>query len=327
MAVNWKRVGGEAIDYGLLATGPGGATAQAALTLGTGKSAGEWVTGEETTTSNLGGDLFGAKSKRDANSFQQMQTAAQKKEAADIEAELANRGRPTMTAALDQQKEIVDLAGRYAQEGMPEAQRQMAEDNIARSQSQALSGASSLGAGLRALPQAQTQANQGYQQLASQDAQMANNNRSQYLGQMGNLASLQGQAEGYNVLMPYEQKMQEMQALKASSLNNQWNMYQQQIAQGQANQQLAMDAAGMAVQAAPLLAASDARLKENISHTGYSVEGIPTYTWNYKGGDVTFKGAMAQDLLETNPEAVVVMDSGYYGVNYSKIDVTLELVK
>ena len=79
---------------------------------------------------------------------------------------------------------------------------------------------------------------------------------------------------------------------------------------------------------------SDKRLKRNIAFIGNSPSGIPTYTFKYREGmnlangyttlDTvnTFVGAMAQDLLELAPEAVIMnQDDGYYRVDYSKIDV------
>ena len=83
-----------------------------------------------------------------------------------------------------------------------------------------------------------------------------------------------------------------------------------------------------------LTAPSDKRLKRNIAFIGNSPSGIPTYTFKYREGmnlangyttlDTvnTFVGAMAQDLLELAPEAVIMnQDDGYYRVDYSKIDV------
>jgi hypothetical protein len=67
---------------------------------------------------------------------------------------------------------------------------------------------------------------------------------------------------------------------------------------------------------------SDIRLKENINKTGISKSGIPIYTFNYKNDNTLWSGTMAQDLLSMGiNEAVSIMDNGYYGVNYNKIDV------
>ena len=77
---------------------------------------------------------------------------------------------------------------------------------------------------------------------------------------------------------------------------------------------------------------SDKRLKTDIHRIGISPSGIPVYTWKYREevGDLdqnvdtkgTYFGAMAQDLLELAPNAVLKNPlDGYYRVNYSKIDV------
>ena len=69
---------------------------------------------------------------------------------------------------------------------------------------------------------------------------------------------------------------------------------------------------------------SDVRLKENINKTGISKSGIPIYTFNYKGENKLWSGAMAQDLLSIGREdAVTIMNNGYYGVYYDKIDVDM----
>ena len=70
---------------------------------------------------------------------------------------------------------------------------------------------------------------------------------------------------------------------------------------------------------------SDIRLKENIKQVGVSPQGYKIYEFNYKGGDVRFRGAMAQDVLTKNPTAVGI-DQNYLTVDYSKIDVNMEVV-
>ena len=71
--------------------------------------------------------------------------------------------------------------------------------------------------------------------------------------------------------------------------------------------------------------ASDARLKENIEEVGVSPQGYKIYEFNYKGGNVRFRGAMAQDVLRKNPMAVGI-DQNYLTVDYNKIDVNMEVV-
>jgi len=70
---------------------------------------------------------------------------------------------------------------------------------------------------------------------------------------------------------------------------------------------------------------SDIRLKTDIKSIGTSPSGIPMYQFKYVWGDEVYQGAMAQDLLETHPHAVVMKPNGYYGVNYDEIDVDFSL--
>ena len=71
---------------------------------------------------------------------------------------------------------------------------------------------------------------------------------------------------------------------------------------------------------------SDIRLKENINKTGVSKSGIPIYTFSYKNDDQVWSGTMAQDLLEVGrDDAVLLMDNGYYAVDYNAIDVDMEI--
>ena len=72
---------------------------------------------------------------------------------------------------------------------------------------------------------------------------------------------------------------------------------------------------------------SDRRLKTNIDLVGYSKHfQIPIYTFNYKEDlNTTYKGVMAQDLLEMNLNHAVIIDKdGYYNVLYDLIDVDME---
>ena len=72
---------------------------------------------------------------------------------------------------------------------------------------------------------------------------------------------------------------------------------------------------------------SDARLKENITKIGNSPSGINIYEWNYIGKPQKYRGVLAQELLESHPDAVDLMPNGYLGVYYGKIDVKMEAVK
>ena len=77
--------------------------------------------------------------------------------------------------------------------------------------------------------------------------------------------------------------------------------------------------------ASPFIIKSDIRVKENIEQVGVSPQGYKIYEFNYIGGDVRFRGAMAQDVLKKNPMAVGI-DQNYLTVDYSKIDVAMEVV-
>ena len=70
---------------------------------------------------------------------------------------------------------------------------------------------------------------------------------------------------------------------------------------------------------------SDTKLKENIEEVGVSPDGYKIYEFNYKGFKDRWRGAMAQDVVKTNPMAVHIQN-GYLAVDYSKIDVNMELV-
>ena len=70
---------------------------------------------------------------------------------------------------------------------------------------------------------------------------------------------------------------------------------------------------------------SDIKLKENIEEVGLSPDGYKIYEFNYKGFKDRWRGAMAQDIVKKNPMAVSVQDN-YLTVDYSKIDVNMELV-
>tara|TARA_Y100001938_G_scaffold148837_1_gene233701 strand:+ start:759 stop:2231 length:1473 start_codon:yes stop_codon:yes gene_type:complete len=86
---------------------------------------------------------------------------------------------------------------------------------------------------------------------------------------------------------------------------------------------------GTVATVAPML--SDDRLKYNINKVGNSKKGIPIYTFKYrfdgKHGP-TYKGTSAQDLIAMGREDAVVQKEkdGFYSVDYSKLDVDMEVV-
>jgi len=80
-----------------------------------------------------------------------------------------------------------------------------------------------------------------------------------------------------------------------------------------------IDAGGKAGVAA--IAASDRRLKENISLVGQSPKGVNIYEFNYIGHPQKFRGAMADE----NPNATIKKNGIKY-LDYSKIDVEFEAI-
>jgi len=65
---------------------------------------------------------------------------------------------------------------------------------------------------------------------------------------------------------------------------------------------------------------SDKRLKDNIIKIGESKSGLNIYKFNYKGKPEVYQGVIAQEVQESNPEAIIEKD-GFLAVNYDLIDV------
>ena len=66
---------------------------------------------------------------------------------------------------------------------------------------------------------------------------------------------------------------------------------------------------------------SDIRLKYDISTVG-AENGFPIYTFRYKGDPmaVQYRGVMAQDVMETRPDAIIPVGN-YMGVDYGKLGI------
>ena len=58
----------------------------------------------------------------------------------------------------------------------------------------------------------------------------------------------------------------------------------------------------------------------------YEQECINMYEFNYKGDSDRYRGAMANELVDSHPDAVIKDESGYYKLDYSKIDVDFERI-
>jgi len=68
---------------------------------------------------------------------------------------------------------------------------------------------------------------------------------------------------------------------------------------------------------------SDRRLKRDIRRIGTSPSGLRIYAFRYVWGGPVFVGVMAQDLLESRPDAVIETESGLLMVDYDRIDVKM----
>jgi len=74
---------------------------------------------------------------------------------------------------------------------------------------------------------------------------------------------------------------------------------------------------GQGVTAGALLM-SDRRVKEDIKRIGKTDDGLPIYTFRYKGDSTVHMGVMAQDVEKKNPDAVKEID-GIKAVNYGAL--------
>jgi hypothetical protein len=88
--------------------------------------------------------------------------------------------------------------------------------------------------------------------------------------------------------------------------------------------QVATSLAGPIGQA--MLGASDIRLKTDIQQIGNLTPDIPIYKFSYVWGGPEYTGVMAQDVIKTRPDAVHMMDTGYYAVDYNAIGTTMQRV-
>ena len=145
-------------------------------------------------------------------------------------------------------------------------------------------------------------------------------------GQMGSLgaASQQAGLQGAQAQLGAGTLGQQTTQAGQSALYNQFQ--QQQAYPFQVAQFLANIAEGTGAlsgstttQTAPQSFFSDARLKEDIKRVGTAHNGLPIYTFKYKGDNAeqTHIGYMAQDVEKVHPEAVGE-SHGYKTVDYDK---------
>lgn len=74
-------------------------------------------------------------------------------------------------------------------------------------------------------------------------------------------------------------------------------------------------------QIASAAAASDERLKTDITPVGKNADGLTVYQYRYKGNPEVFTGVMAQEVAEKRPDALGPEINGFMSVDYNKINV------
>jgi hypothetical protein len=165
-------------------------------------------------------------------------------------------------------------------------------------------------------------------QMANQGYQNAAQNYMTGLGQIGNLG-IQGQQaglQGAQAMMGAGTLGQQTTQAGKTALYNQFQ--QQQAYPFQVAQFLANIAEGTGAlsgstttQTSPQsFFGSDERIKHDIKRVGTAHNGLPIYTFKYKGdqAEQTHIGYMAQDVEKIHPEAVAKDQHGIRYVNYDK---------
>lgn len=101
-----------------------------------------------------------------------------------------------------------------------------------------------------------------------------------------------------------------------------YSLFQPQAKTGGSSLGSTLQGVGSLASAASSIFGSDKYIKENIEEHGIE-NGHKTYSFTYKGDPEKTKhiGVLAQEVMETNPEAVHMMDNGFYAVDYAKIGV------
>lgn len=75
---------------------------------------------------------------------------------------------------------------------------------------------------------------------------------------------------------------------------------------------------GTAISVVAMVAMSDRRLKENIKQIGFTADGLPLYSYNFKGSNDIEIGVMADEVEKIKPEAVHQIGL-YKAVDYSRV--------
>ena len=243
-----------------------------------------------------------------ANKAKKEAAKAQKKAKAEMDAKKKQyEALDTSNLAKDMENNMEDLT--INQKGM-ELQSQKSAQSRANIMDQM--GGAAGGSGIAAL--AQTMANQGAQDAQKAGAMIGDQEAANQKAAAGEASKIQ------DAKIAGADKSRQLQYDKTSNLMN-MSAGEAQAA-GEAKN-AAAQAKGQAVAgigSSIMGAASDRKLKKNISKIGISPSGLNIYSFEYKNpifGEGLFQGVMSDEVPE---EAVIPMD-GYNAVNYNMLDV------
>lgn len=115
-----------------------------------------------------------------------------------------------------------------------------------------------------------------------------------------------GDPGNINVAGAYGAANQSNIANSGAQQQNYQTQQQEQAARNQMLMQMAM------------MMFSDKRLKEDIKRVGKTDDGLPVYTYRYKGSPMVQMGVMAQEVEKKTPDAVATF-GGFKAVDYGKV--------
>ena len=243
------------------------------------------------------------------------------KQAAEMENSEFNTAKETqkMEDYYDQVFLNAAKAQREAEYGFSPEQKAEARQTFAEGSNLAMQNAQNAGGGtLQNYINANmnTNANKFATGMASQDAALKMQKQQQVLGYLNQLGSAAGNSQDV-FTQNFNKNIMAEQAIGQAEKD--W--YTQRDANRMALVNAGTSAVGQAAGAAA--AASDIRLKKNIVYS-HTENGHKIYEFEYKNEpNVKYSGVMAQEVLETNPSAVIEED-GYYKVYYGMLGLTMK---
>jgi hypothetical protein len=243
-----------------------------------------------------------------ANKAKKEAAAAQKKAKAEMEAKKKQyEALDTSNLAKNMENKMEDLT--INQKGMDVQRR---EGEKSRANIMDSMGAAAGGSGIAAL--AQTMANQGADAAAKSGAMIGDQEAANQKAAAGEASKIQ------DAKIAGADKSRQLQYDKTSNLMNMAAGEAQAAGDAKTAASAAKGQAIAGIGSSIMGAASDRKLKKNISKIGISPSGLNIYSFEYKNpifGEGLFQGVMSDEAPE---EAVIPMD-GYNAVNYNMLDV------